>query len=257
MRERPLGIIISPSYELEPFMHYALHLEDNDQKTQMLAILKQLSEEEPLLHLKIKDADHIQVSLMGEVQIEILKELIKERFHQNVTIDSQSIAYKETITKTSEGVGHFEPLRHYAEVHVLLEPLPKGSGLVFENECQTNLPPHFQRLIMTHLQEKEHKGVLIGAPITDMKITLLGGKHSEKHTVGGDFREAAYRAVRQGLMMNESKLLEPYEHYEIKIPSSMIGKLFFDFENYETPVIKEDNGKVATVIGECPCVLLI
>ena len=246
------GDYISPSYELEPFMHYALHLEDNDQKTQMLANLKQLSEEEPLLHLKIKDGDHIQVSLMGEVQIEILKELIKERFHQNVTIDSQSIAYKEAITKTSEGVGHFEPLRHYAEVHVLLEPLPKGSGLVFENHCQTNLPPHFQRLIMTHLEEKEHKGVLIGAPITDMKITLLGGKHSEVHTVGGDFREAAYRAVRQGLMMNESKLLEPYEHYEIKIPSSMIGKRFYDFENYETPVISKDDGKVATVIGSAP-----
>lgn len=246
------GSYTSPSYELEPFMHYALHLEDNDQKTQMLANLKQLSQEEPLLQLKIQDADHIQVSLMGEVQIEILKELIKERLHQNVTIDSQGIAYKETITKTSEGVGHFEPLRHYAEVHVLLEPLPKGSGLVFENACQNNLPPHFQRLIMTHLQEKEHKGVLIGAPITDMKISLLGGKHSEVHTVGGDFREAAYRAVRQGLMMNESKLLEPYEHYEIKVPSSMIGKLFFNFEIYETPVIKEDDGKTAIVTGSAP-----
>ena len=241
-----------PHYELEPFMHYALHLSENSQKTQMLKNLRELSEEEPLLHIKIEDGDHITVSLMGEVQIEILKELIKDRFGEEVTIDSRQVAYKETITKAVEGVGHFEPLRHYAEVHLLLEPGEKGSGLQFENACESSLSPHYQRLIMTHLQEVEHVGVLTGSPITDMKITLLGGRSHEKHTEGGDFREATYRAVRQGLMMSESKLLEPYEHYEITMPSSLISKVFYDFEDYGVPAITNDDGTQAVLSGSAP-----
>lgn len=241
-----------PHYELEPFMQYAMHLEENSQKTQMLKNLKQLSEEEPLLHIKITDGDHISVSLMGEVQIEILKEMIKERFGEEVTIDSRQVTYRETITKVVEGVGHFEPLRHYAEVHLLLEPGERGSGMIFENACDSSLAPHYQRLIMTHLQEVEHVGVLTGSPLTDMKITLLGGRAHEKHTEGGDFREATYRAIRQGLMMSESLLLEPYEHYEIKIPSALMSKVFYDFEDYGTPLVVSDNGVQAILTGSAP-----
>lgn len=233
-------------------MHYSLHLPDDDHKTQMLSNLKKLSEEEPLLHLKIRNGDNIEVSLMGEVQIEILKQLIHDRFHEDVTIDSRQISYKETIKGSAEGVGHFEPLRHYAEVHVLLEPLPRGSGLQFENACDRSLAAHYQRLIMTHLQEKEHLGVLTGSPITDMRITLLGGRAHEKHTEGGDFREATYRAVRQGLMETESVLLEPYEHYTITLQNTYISRLFYDFEDYGVPEIVSDDGHVTTLSGKAP-----
>jgi len=251
-----LGSAPARDTHIEPLMQYQLHLPDNDNKTQMLANLTKLGEEEPLLHLDIQDGDHIEVSLMGEVQIEILTQLIKDRFGEDVTIDNKRITYKETITTPVEGVGHFEPLRHYAEVHVLLEPLPAGSGLVFENKCQNTLPTHFQRLIMTHMKERTHRGVLIGAPITDMKITLLGGKGHEKHTQGGDFRQALYRAIRMGLMMTESVVLEPYMHYTLTVPSSSMSRVYFDFDAYDAPVLKDDNGTTAVFEGQAPMAFL-
>lgn len=160
----------------------------------------------------------IYVQVMGEVQIEILKSLIQERFGVSVEFGTGSIVYKETIQNTVEGVGHFEPLRHYAEVHLLLEPLPRGSGLVFAADCsEEQLDKNWQRLVLTHLYEKEHLGVLTGSVITDMKITLKAGRAHQKHTEGGDFRQATYRAVRQGLMQAESVLLEPY--YEFRLNS--------------------------------------
>ncbi|WP_423900794.1 NYN domain-containing protein [Eggerthia catenaformis] len=251
-----IGYSSSLMTSIFPVMHYDLHIEDNEQSALMMENLKKLGEEEPLLQLKIRDINHIEVSLMGEVQIEILKQLIKERYHQNISIDHQQISYKETIKYPVEGVGHFEPLRHYAEVHVLLEPLPSGSGLQFENKCMNDLQENYQNLIMTHLKEKTHLGILTGSPITDIKITLLGGASHLKHTEGGDFRQAVYRAVRQGLMMSESILLEPSYHYEITIPSKYISKIFYDFQNYNTPIIKEDNGQNALLYGDAPVLFL-
>ena len=162
---------------------------------------------------------------MGEVQIEILKSLIKERFGMAVTFDEGNIVYKETILEPVEGVGHFEPLRHYAEVHLLLEPGETGSGLIFAADCSEDvLDRNWQRLILTHLEEREHKGVLIGAPITDMKITLLTGRAHIKHTEGWDFRQATYRAVRQGLRKAKSQLLEPYYEFRLEVPSEQDRK---------------------------------
>lgn len=240
------------SHRLQPYLRYALRLSENSDKNAMLENLKKLAQEEPLLELSIKNADHIEVSLMGEVQIEILKSLIKERYGEDVTIDHQRITYRETITKTVEGIGHFEPLRHYAEVHLLLEPLPQGSGLVFEDRCEQGLSENYRRLIMTHLQEKKHKGVLTGALITDMRITLLGGRAHQKHTEGGDFRQATYRAVRQGLMKAESILLEPYDHYEITTPSQYMGKIFYELEPYGVPEVVRDDGETAVLKGSAP-----
>ena len=162
---------------------------------------------------------------MGEVQTEILKSMIAERFGVRVEFGAGNIVYKETIRNTVEGVGHFEPLRHYAEVHLLLEPLPAGSGLVFGADCSEELlDKNWQRLILTHLMEREHRGVLTGSVITDMKLTLIAGRAHQKHTEGGDFRQATYRAIRQGLMEAESVLLEPYYEFRMEIPEEMIGR---------------------------------
>ena len=172
------------------------------------------------------------VRLMGEVQIEILKSLIQERFGVNVTFDAGRVVYKETIQNTVEGVGHFEPLRHYAEVHLLMEPGERGSGLVFESACsEDELNLNWQRLILTHLGEKVHRGVLTGSAVTDMKITLMSGKAHLKHTEGGDFRQATYRAVRQGLMQAESILLEPYYEFLLEVPTEMTGRALTDIQN--------------------------
>ena len=166
---------------------------------------------------------------MGQVQIEILQSLIRDRFDLDVTIDGGRVSYRETIENTVEGVGHFEPLRHYAEVHLLLEPLPAGSGLQFATACsEDDLDRNWQRLILTHLMEKTHLGVLTGSPITDMKITLAAGRSHLKHTEGGDFRQATYRAVRQGLMQAKSVLLEPYYHFELSVPAEQIGRAIND-----------------------------
>ena len=178
----------------------------------MLPKLKQLEEEQPELHIIWDEQlQEIQAQIMGEIQTEILQSVIAERFGVDVTFGSSHIVYKETIANTVEGVGHFEPLRHYAEVHLLLEPLPAGSGLVFAADCSEELlDKNWQRLILTHLMEREHRGILTGSVITDMKLTLIAGRAHQKHTEGGDFRQATYRAIRQGLMEAESVLLEPY-----------------------------------------------
>ena len=194
---------------LEPVMTYRVNLPKGSDPAAVLPKLRQLEEEDPQLHLLWEDGQ-IHVQIMGRVQLEIFRALVAQRFGLDVTLDDRRIFYKETITNTVEGVGHFEPLRHYAECHILLEPQPRGTGLVFSSTCPLDvLDGNYQNLILTHLMEKTHRGVLIGAPITDMKLTLLVGKAHLKHTEGGDFRQATYRAVRQGLMQAQSQLLEP------------------------------------------------
>ena len=240
---------------LRPSMLYSIQPSKEADINHFFSSLKVLGEEEPLLHLKLFD-DHAQVSLMGEVQIDILKQLMKDRFNEDITVDEGDVAYLETIKESVEGVGHFEPLRHYSEVHLYLEPLPQGSGLVFDNQCQNNLEERYQNLIMTHLQEKEHLGVLTGSPITDMKITLLGGKAHLKHTEGGDFREATYRAIRQGLKMTESVILEPYYKYELVIPTEALSKVYYALEDYPTPTVVNENNDITTLHGEAPVLFL-
>ena len=209
---------------LEPVMTYRVALPAGADPAVVLPKLRQLEEEEPQLHL-LWEGDQIHVQIMGKVQLEIFRALVKERFSLDVTLEDPRIFYKETISDTVEGVGHFEPLRHYAEVHLLLEPLARGAGLVFDTVCPTDvLDGNFQKLILTHLGEKTHRGVLTGAPITDMKITLLVGKAHLKHTEGGDFRQATYRAVRQGLMQAKSLLLEPWYDFELTLPTEQIGR---------------------------------
>ena len=171
----------------------------------------------------------IRVQLMGAVQIEVLQSLIRERFDAEVRLDQPRILYQETIASPVEGVGHFEPLRHYAEVHLLLEPGERGSGLTLESRCpEDQLDRNWQRLILTHLAEKTHRGVLTGSPLTDVKITLLAGRAHPKHTEGGDFRQATYRAVRQGLMQAESLLLEPQYAFRLAVPTEQIGRAISD-----------------------------
>lgn len=226
---------------LEPVLTYQMILPKQTSATVILPKLRQLEEEEPELHIIWnEELQEIQVQIMGEVQIEILKSLIKERFDVDVEFGQGNIVYKETIANTVEGVGHFEPLRHYAEVHLILEPLERGSGVVIDTQCSEDvLDKNWQRLILTHLLEKEHRGVLIGAPITDIKITLAAGRAHQKHTEGGDFRQATYRAVRQGLRMAESILLEPYYKFRLEIPQQMVGRAMTDIEKmhgtFETP----------------------
>lgn len=218
----------SPAPVLEPVMTYRVVLPKNCDPATFLPKLRLLEEEEPLLRLYC-EKQQIHVQIMGKVQLEILQELIRQRFNMEVTLDTGRIFYKETIENTVEGVGHFEPLRHYAEVHLLLEPLPQGAGLQFDTVCPTDvLDLNFQRLILTHLQEKTHVGVLTGAPITDIKITLLIGKDHVKHTEGGDFRQATYRAVRQGLMQATSVLLEPWYEFTLTVPTIHIGRAITD-----------------------------
>lgn len=217
---------------LEPVLTYQLILPEEINPAQMLPKLRQLEEEEPELHIVFSEATReIKVQMMGEVQIEILTSIIKERFGIEVEFGAGNILYKESITNCVEGVGHFEPLRHYAEVHLLLEPGEPGSGMVFSAACsEDTLNGNYQRQIINYLQEREFAGVLTGAPITDMKITLVSGRAHLKHTEGGDFREATYRAVRQGLMQAESILLEPYYAFQLEVPENMVGKAMTDIE---------------------------
>lgn len=217
---------------LEPVLHYRINLPEGCDASQMILKLRMLEEEDPQLHITWnEELKEIQAQIMGEVQIEILKNLIWERFGTEVTFDTGNIVYKETIADTVEGVGHFEPLRHYAEVHLLMEPGETGSGVVIETECSEDmLDKNWQRLILTHLCEKEHRGVLTGSPITDIKITLKAGRAHQKHTEGGDFRQATYRAVRQGLMQARSILLEPYYEFRMEIREADVGKAMMDVE---------------------------
>ena len=215
---------------LEPVMTYRAALPSGCDPLTFLPKLRLLEEEDPQLHVLWDDQlKQIHVQIMGKVQLEILKSLIMERFRLEVQFLDRRIAYKETILEPVEGVGHFEPLRHYAEVHLLLEPMPVGNGLVFDSRCSTDvLDAGYQSLILTHMEEKIHRGVLIGAPITDMKITLLVGKAHLKHTEGGDFRQATYRAIRQGLMQAKSQLLEPWYRFQLTVPTEQIGRAITD-----------------------------
>ena len=220
---------------LEPVLGYRVQFPDKYDAHTMLKNLRQLEEEDPQLRVVWNERlGEIHLQLMGEVQLEILSRVIAERFGVPVTFDEGNIVYKETITTPAVGIGHFEPLRHYAEAHLLLEPGERGSGLQFATACPTDtLDLNWQRLILTHLAEKTHVGVLIGAPITDMKITLLTGRAHVKHTEGGDFREATYRAVRNGLMQAESILLEPYYAFELTLPEECVGRAMNDIQRME------------------------
>lgn len=217
---------------LEPVLNYQVIPTEGDDPILLLPKLRELEEEEPQLHIVWEEAlQEIHVQLMGEVQLEVLKTLIYERFGVEVEFGQGTILYKETIQNTVEGVGHFEPLRHYAEVHLLLEPGEPGSGVQCMSVCSEDLlDRNWQRLIFTHLMETEHRGVLTGAPITDIRITLVSGKAHLKHTEGGDFRQAVYRAVRQGLKQADSVLLEPYYEYRLELPSENVGRAMTDIE---------------------------
>ena len=240
---------------LEPVLTYQVALPAGSNVHESFLKLRQLEEEIPELHLTWdKGHEEIHAQVMGEVQIEILKSLMQERFDMEVEFVSGSIVYKETIEEPIEGAGHFEPLRHYAEVHLLLEPLKRGKGLVFASSCSEDmLDKNWQRLILTHLEEKAHQGVLTGSEITDMKITLIAGRAHQKHTEGGDFRQATYRAVRQGLMKAKSIPLEPYYEFVLEIPSGMIGRAMTDIQRmsgqFEEPIL---NGDEASLKGTCP-----
>lgn len=240
---------------LEPVLMYRLAFPKGTDMQGMIKNLKQLEEEEPQLHIIWNERlGEVYAKVMGAVQTEILKSVIRERYGVEVEFDSGNIVYKETITDIVEGVGHFEPLRHYAEVHLLIEPLPPGSGLVFEAKCSEDmLDKNWQRLILTHLGEKEHIGVLTGSPVTDVKITLMSGKAHQKHTEGGDFRQATYRAVRHGLKQAHSLLLEPYYAFRLELPADTIGRAMSDLQrmyaNFET---EKNDGVNAVIVGKCP-----
>lgn len=235
---------------LEPVLTYQMILPEGADTTKVLRELKQLEEEEPLLNIVWNPAlEEIHVQLMGEVQTEILKTMIAERFHLDVEFGTGKIVYKETIKSPVVGVGHYEPLRHYTEVHLKMEPLEAGSGLVFDTDCSEDvLDRNWQRLILTHLQEREHPGVLTGAPITDMKITIVAGRAHLKHTEGGDFRQATYRAVRQGLKSAESVLLEPWYSFVLEVPSEQVGRAMSDIGqmngSFEGPEAENKQGMV-------------
>lgn len=240
---------------LTPVLNYQLILPEGCDTHGMLLKLRQLEEEDPELHIVWnEELGEIHAQLMGEVQTEILQSMIRERFQTEVTFGQGNIVYKETIKRPAEGVGHFEPLRHYAEVHLLLEPGESGSGLVFAADCSEDvLDRNWQRLILTHLAEKEHRGVLTGSSITDMKITLVAGRAHLKHTEGGDFRQATYRAVRQGLKSTESVLLEPYYEFRMEIPAEFVGRALTDIQRmageFQTP---DTEGDFAVITGSAP-----
>jgi len=244
---------------LEPVLAYRIILPEGCDARNILPKLRELEEEEPALHILWDELlQEIQVQLMGEVQTEILQRLIAERFGLLVQFGEGSILYKETISSAVEGVGHFEPMGHYAEVHLLLEPGERGSGLEFAVGCSEDvLAKNWQRLILTHLQEKTHVGVLTGSPITDMKITLVGGQASREITEGGDFREATYRAVRQGLMEARSVPLEPYYSFRLEVPEKQVGRAMSDMEKMQASwELAPSVGESAVLVGSAPVVTM-
>lgn len=240
---------------LKPVLSYQLILPSDINPRMILPKLSLLEEEEPALRFFWHEAlQEIQVQMMGAVQIEVIQKIIKERFDVDVSFGEGTILYKETIESTVEGVGHFEPLRHYAEVHLLIEPLGRNQGLIFESNCSEEvLAKNWQRLVLSHLKEKAHKGVLTGSEITDLRITLVTGRGHIKHTEGGDFREATFRALRQGLKEAVSILLEPYYHFELVVPEQLVGKAMMDIEKmHGTFEIKESADGTATLEGHAP-----
>lgn len=240
---------------LEPVLIYSVHLAEGQDVHSAYLKLKQLEEEDPQLHISWDQrTKEIQIQLMGEVQLEILQNIIHERFGMEAEFGTGRISYRETITEPVTGAGHFEPLRHYAEVHLLLEPGARGSGLRFDTTCSEDvLDRNWQRLIFTHLQEREHPGVLAGAPITDIKITILTGKAHLKHTEGGDFRQATYRAIRQGLRKADCLLLEPWYEFELELPTELVGRAMSDIQNmngsFDTPGTA---GQYSILAGKAP-----
>lgn len=240
---------------LESVLTYQVIPKEGEDPHKVLLKLRELEEEEPELHVVWKEElQELHVRLMGEVQLDIIQNLMEKRYGIPVTFGAGSISYKETIKAPIEGVGHYEPLRHYAHVQLLLEPLERGSGLWFDTDCSEDvLDRNWQRLILTHLQEKEHKGVLTGAPITDLKITLLTGKAHQKHTEGGDFRQATYRAVRQGLKKAESILLEPYYEFRMELPTECVGKAMTDIKTMRGSFEIEKTEEETTILtGNVP-----
>ena len=242
---------------LEPVLSYQVLLPEGVDVPAALGKLHRIEEEEPQLHVVWNETlGEIHVQLMGEIQLEVLKSLLAERYGLDVAFGPGGILYKETITEPIEGVGHYEPLRHYAEVHLKLEPLPRGSGMQFAADCREEmLDKNWQRLVLTHLEEKQHLGVLIGAPLTDIKITLIAGKAHLKHTEGGDFRQATYRAVRQGLMMAQCQLLEPWYAFRLEVPAENVGRAMNDIQrmdgSFDPPETSAD-GQTAVLTGTAP-----
>ena len=249
----------APSPVLEPVLAYRAVLPEGVDAHKALSALRKLEDADPAQHVTWNEGlQEIRVQLMGEVQLEIVQSLLKERFGLDIGFDQGGILYKETITSTVEGVGHYEPLRHYAEVHLLLQPLEAGGGLVFSTGCKEDeLDKNWQRLILTHLKEKTHLGVLTGSPITDMSITLVAGKAHLKHTEGGDFRQATYRALRQGLMQAESRLLEPWYSFSLQVPQECVGRAMNDLQamgaSFAPPEQRQED---AVISGTAPVIKL-
>lgn len=240
---------------LEPVMTYHVEIPEDKNVYEVLKDLHRLEDTDPQLHIVWNEQlREIHIQLMGDVQIEVLSRVIAEKFGYNVSFGSGVVAYKETICETTEGIGHYEPLRHYAEVHLIIEPLPRNSGLQFDTMVsEDNLDRNWQRLILTHLEEKTHIGVLTGSPITDMKITLVSGKAHLKHTEGGDFRQATYRAVRQGLRCARSILLEPYYDYELEIPAEYVGRAISDLQHMSADFSSPETiGGMSVIKGSAP-----
>ena len=235
---------------LEPVLSYQVLLPEGADVHAALGKLHRLEEEEPQLHVVWNETlSEIHVQLMGEIQLEVLRSLLAERFGLEVEFGPGGILYKETITEPMEGVGHYEPLRHYAEVHLKLEPLPRGSGMQFAADCREEvLDKNWQRLVLTHLEEKQHLGVLTGSPLTDVKITLIAGRAHLKHTEGGDFRQATYRAVRQGLMLAKSQLLEPWYAFRLEVPAENIGRAMSDIQRMEGTFDPPESGEETAVL---------
>ena len=240
---------------LEPVLSYKVSYPEDKDAVVVLRDIRQLEEEEPELHVEFaQETREIFVKVMGQVQLQVLTQIIKDRFGYLISFGMGRIIYKETLAEPVMGVGHFEPLRHYAEVHLLMEPLEPGSGMQFDTICSEDvLDKNWQRLILTHLEEKEYRGVLTGAPITDMKITVTAGRAHQKHTEGGDFRQATYRAVRQGLMMGECRLLEPVYAFRLEIPTEMTGRAMNDITRMHGRFAQpEIEGEMSILTGTAP-----
>ena len=240
---------------LEPVLTYSVILPPGTDNTKALAVMRIIGEEDPQLHVSWDGGtQEIRVQLMGEIQLEVVKRILNDRFNLTAEFRRGRIAYKETVASSAEGVGHFEPLRHYAEVHLLIEPGERGSGVVLAADCSEEmLALNWQRLVLTHLAEKSHIGVLTGSPLTDVKITLVGGRAHKKHTEGGDFRQATYRAVRQGLKQVRSVLLEPWYEFTLSVPQESIGRALNDLQRFNARFsAPQQEGEAAVITGKAP-----